>query len=385
MLRILFLTIFLIVSSFTIGQVLPGVGQVDLYRPLLAEKRVAVVANSASVINRINTVDTLLSLGINVIRIFSPEHGFREFQGAGEEVADIVDQRTRLPVVSLYGAKKKPSMADLTGIDIIVFDIQDVGVRFYTYISTLTYIMEAVAEAGIPIIVFDRPNPNGFFVDGPLLEKEYTSFVGLHPVPVVYGMTIGEYAQMVNGEAWMKDSLRADLTVIPCAEYTHSALYDIPSPPSPNLTSMNAIWLYPSLCLFEGTVMSVGRGTCFPFETFGHPDLKGFSFSFIPEKIPGMSLDPPFLGKKCFGLDLRNFYTEKPKLKGRLNLAWILMSYANMYHNPDFFTPYFDQLAGNATLRKQIIQGVSEQEIRASWNEGLNRFMTVRAKYLIYP
>jgi uncharacterized protein YbbC (DUF1343 family) len=367
------------------AQFVPGAGRISEYMPLLQGKKIALVANAASLVHGVNVLDTLLSLKMDVVRIFSPEHGFRMDAEAGELITDSVDSLTALPVVSLYGKKKKPDAGDLAGIDVVVFDLQDVGVRFYTYISTLSLVMEACAEHGIPFVVFDRPNPNGFYVDGPVLENKFTSFVGMHPVPIVYGMTIGEYALMVNGEGWLKGGLKCDLHVVSLSGYTHYTQVDLTVKPSPNLTDANAILLYPSLCLFEGTVISVGRGTCNPFEMFGHPDLKGFSFSFVPEEIPGMSMDPPYLNRACWGLDLRNFYPEKPKLKGRINVAWLIMAYVNLYNNPDFFLPYFDTLAGNSTLRAQIIEGKSEQEIRASWQPGLVKFREIRAKYLLYP
>ncbi len=367
------------------SQILPGAGRTEEYLPLLNGKKIAIIANAASVVNMTNVVDTLLSMNVDVRKIFVPEHGLRIEAEAGQEISGTVDSLTNLPVISLYGKKKKPSSEDLDGIDLVVFDLQDVGVRFYTYVSTLSLVMEACAGKGIPVVVFDRPNPNGFYIDGPVLETEYASFVGMHPVPMVYGMTIGEYALMVNGEGWLPDSLKCDLRVIPLDGYTHYTPVDLVVKPSPNLTSSNAILLYPSLCLFEGTVISVGRGTCFPFEVFGHPDLKGFSFYFIPEQIPGMAMDPPYLNRRCWGLDLRTFYTEKPKLKGRINITWLIMSYINLYNNPDFFTPYFDKLAGNSILRKQIMEGKSEHEIRASWQPGLEKFREIRAKYLLYP
>ena len=376
----------LVISCMTgSAQVIVGAGRQEIYLPLLKGQKVGVVANSASVVNGTNVVDTLLALKVRVKKIFSPEHGFRGMQEAGASVKDTTDPATGIRVISLYGKKQMPDAADLEGIDVVVFDIQDVGVRFYTYISTLSLVMQACADYGIPLVIFDRPNPNGFYIDGPVLQKEDSSFVGMHPVPIVYGMTIGEYAQMVNGEGWLRNGKTCRLTIVPVKDYTHSTYYQVPANPSPNLTSMNAIWLYPSLCLFEGTVVSVARGTCFPFEAFGHPDLLGFTFSFIPEKIPGMSLDPPYLGRTCWGLDLRNFYTDKPKLKGRINLAWLMMAFRDMHNNPDFFTAYFDKLAGTGELRKQIIEEMPEQSIRASWQEGLAKFREIRGKYLIYP
>lgn len=368
------------------AQVIPGAGNTGQYLKLLKGSKIGVVANAASVVNGTNTVDTLLSMGLKVRKIFTPEHGFRLKADAGKEVAGSVDSATSLPIISLYGKKKMPDAKDMDGIGMMVFDLQDVGVRFYTYISTLSLVMESCARYHIPLVVFDRPNPNGFYVDGPVLEKEYASFIGMHPVPVVYGMTIGEYARMVNGEGWLPDGLHCDLTVIPCIGYEHLMRVSLPVPPSPNLTSDNAILLYPSLCFFEGTVISVGRGTCYPFEVFGHPELRGFSFSFTPEKIPGMSENPPFLGISCRGLDLRTFYRDKPKLLGRINLSWLRMAYLDLLSQPDlFFNSYFDKLAGNSTLRQQIIQGESEQKIRAAWQPGLENFLKIRSKYLLYP
>jgi uncharacterized protein YbbC (DUF1343 family) len=380
-----FSLLFLIFSLTGSAQVIPGAGQTGLYLGLLRNKQVGVVANNASVINGRNVVDTLLAMGISVRKVFSPEHGFRGDAGAGEEVKNCIDSITGLMVISLYGQKSGPEETDLDGIDVMVFDLQDVGVRFYTYISTLTQVLNACAEHNIPVILFDRPNPNGFYIDGPVLERSDSSYVGMHPVPVVYGMTIGEFARMITAEGWYRNARRMELTVIPVAGYTHSTFYEIPVKPSPNLPDMNAVWLYPSLCLFEGTVISVGRGTCFPFEVFGHPDLKGFSFSFVPEQIPGMSMNPPYLGKNCRGLDLRGFYQSRPRLKGRISLSWLMMSYADLGNNPEFFNSYFDKLAGNRTLRLQIIDGKSEQEIRSSWRPGIEEFMKIRAKYLLYP
>lgn len=365
------------------SQVLPGAARPAEYLDLLRGKKIALVANAGSVVNGVHTLDTLIGLDLEVIRIFTPEHGFRMDAEAGEAVENSAD--SLLEIVSLYGKKQKPAPEDLQGIDAVVFDLQDVGVRFFTYISTLTLVMEACAEQDLPLVVLDRPNPNGFYVDGPVLEPEFSSFVGLHPVPVVYGMTIGEYALMVNGEKWLPDGLICDLNVIPMSGYAHSMQVELPVKPSPNLTSANAVLLYPSLCFFEGTVISVGRGTCEPFEVFGHPELRGFSFSFVPEPIPGMSSEPPYNGRLCRGLDLRTFYTEKPKLKGRINLAWLKMAYQNLAAGPAFFNSYFNTLAGNSVLKQQIMESRTEQEIRASWQPGLDRFLTVRQKYLLYP
>ncbi len=362
-----------------------SVDRMELYLPLLSGKHVGVVANAASINgNGVNIVDHLLYSGVHVTRIYSPEHGFRNPRDAGEQVADSIDPATSLPVISLYGKKKKPSASDLAGIDIMVFDLQDVGVRFFTYLSTLAFVMDACAMNGIPLLVTDRPNPNGAYIDGPVLEPAFSSFVGLYPVPVVYGMTIGEYASMLNGEGWMESSRKCNLTVIPLANYNRHTGYELPRKPSPNLPTPNAVYLYPSLCLFEGTIVSVGRGTLFPFEVFGHPDMKGCSFLFMPESIAGMSKHPPFEGIVCHGVDLRDHFTGS-LLPDRMNLSWLLMAFKNLGSNPAFFNDYFDKLAGNAALRQQIIQGKSEQQIRESWQPGIEKFKNIRKKYLLYP
>ena len=378
---LLFLTVF---CTHVVGQVVSGVERTAEYLPSLNGKRVGVVANNASVVQGVNTIDTLIALGCEVVKIFSPEHGFRQQVGDGVKIENRSDSVTGLEIVSLYGKNRKPSKEDLKGVDLVVFDIQDVGVRFYTYISTLTYMMEACAEAGIPVLVLDRPNPNGFYIDGPVLEPGFSSFVGLHPVPVVYGMTIGEYSRMVNGEGWMKDGIRCELEVVPLENWTHMTFVEIPVAPSPNLPTINAIYLYPSLCFFEGTDISIGRGTSYPFEVYGHPLMKGFSFSFIPESIPGKSLHPPHEKVLCRGLDLRDFYTMHPAMYGRINLSWLMMAFKNLESNPDFFTAYFDKLAGTDSLRRQIINGMSETEIRQSWQNGIESFKSVRQKYLLY-
>jgi len=366
------------------GQVVTGAERTGEYFPMIQGKRVGIVANSASVVNGVNTVDTLVSMGCNVVKIYSPEHGFRRQVGAGVEVENQMDPTTGIEVISLYGKNRKPSPSDLEGVDLMVFDIQDVGVRFYTYISTLSYLMEACAESGIPLLVFDRPDPNGFYIDGPVLDPRFSSFVGLHPVPVVYGMTIGEYACMVNGEGWLKDGIRCDVKIIPLENWTHQTFIKIDQAPSPNLPTLNSIYLYPSLCFFEGTDISIGRGTCAPFEVFGHPEMKGFAFSFTPASIPGKSIHPPHEGVQCLGLDLRDFYQTHPAMFGRINLSWLFMAFKNLGNSPDFFTSYFDKLAGTDALRLQILRGATETEIRESWQEGIGRFKSVREKYLLY-
>jgi uncharacterized protein YbbC (DUF1343 family) len=377
--------IMLVIPINCLAQVKTGAEQTDLYFHLLKNKTIGIVANNASQINGKNIVDSLVSSGFDVKTIFCPEHGFRKFEEAGQMIKNSIDTASGIPIVSLYGKTRKPDKKEIINLDIVVFDLQDVGVRFFTYISTLTYMMEACAEANTPLIVLDRPDPNGFYIDGPVLDSAYASFVGMHPVPVVYGMTIGEYASMINEEGWLKNGAICDLRIIPLVNYTHSSVYDLPLKPSPNLPTMNAVWLYPSLCLFEGTVVSIGRGTETPFEVFGHPFLKGFSYSFTPENIKGMSQNPVYRGQLCRGLDLSNFYSSHPKMKGRINLAWLIMTYKDLGSKPDFFNDYFDKLAGNSELRKQIMEDIPEMEIRKSWEPGLSKFKEIRKKYLIYP
>ena len=379
-----FLLFILFMQVAGLPQIRCGDERTDLYYPLLRHKNIAVVANAASVVGKENLVDILVRDGLKVEIIFCPEHGFRNFADAGQILRNSVDSATKLPVISLYGKKKRPEPQDLADIDIVVFDLQDVGVRFYTYISTLSYMMEACSQSNIPLMVLDRPNPNGFYIDGPVMDSSLFSFVGLHTVPIVYGMTIGEYAKMINEEGWLKNGMICDLSVIPLENYTHQSRYELPANPSPNLRNMNAVYLYPSLCLFEGTIISVGRGTAMPFEIYGHPAFKGFSFEFIPRPEKG-STDLLYSGQLCRGLDLRNFYNNHPRLMGRLNLNWLIMSYQTLGTDPHFFNDYFDRLAGTPSLRQQIKAGRTEMEIRQSWQPDLDKFKEIRAKYLLYP
>jgi uncharacterized protein YbbC (DUF1343 family) len=374
----------LIISLATSAQLKCGAEQSNLYYPHLRHKNIAVVANAASLVGKVNVVDTLIHTGLKVVKIFCPEHGFRVFSDAGQPIKNAIDSATKLPVISLYGKKKKPDQADLKDVDIVVFDLQDVGVRCFTYLSTLSYMMEACSQANIPLMVFDRPNPNGFYIDGPVMDSSQYSFIGLHPVPIVYGMTIGEYAKMLNEEGWLKDRVICDLQVIPLENYTHQMQYVLPVSPSPNLEDMTAVYLYPSLCLFEGTPISVGRGTPWPFEIYGHPGFRGFSFEFIPKPMKGAA-NPLYNGQVCRGIDLRNFYKTHPRLFGRLNLTWLIMAYKTLGSNPNFFNDPFDHLAGTSDLRGQIIDDKNEQEIRLGWQEGLNKFKEIRKKYLLYP
>jgi uncharacterized protein YbbC (DUF1343 family) len=386
-LRYLFLMIAILLFApiLVSSQVITGAERTELYYPLLKNKTIGIVANNASQINGKNIVDSLVSCGFDVKMILCPEHGFRKFEEAGQMIKNSIDSATGIRIISLYGKSKKPDKKELNKTDVVVFDLQDVGVRFFTYISTLTNIMEACAESNTPLIILDRPDPNGFYIDGPVLDSAYASFVGMHPVPVVYGMTIGEYARMINEEGWLKNGVICDLNVIPMENYTHGSFCELPVKPSPNLTSMNAVWLYPSLCLFEGTIVSIGRGTDSPFEVFGHPAMKGFAYSFTPESKRGMSQNPPYRGQLCLGLDLKDFYSTHPKMKGRINLSWLIMAFKDLGSKPDFFNDYFDKLAGNSELRKQIIEGLSEIEIRRSWEPGLSKFKEIRKKHLLYP
>ncbi len=365
--------------------VLPGAYDMEHYLPLLTGKHVAVVANQTSRIGEVHLVDTLLARGVQIVRIFSPEHGFRGNAGAGVTVKDQKDTKTGLPIISLYGKHRKPLPQDLDSVDIVIFDIQDVGVRFYTYISTLHLVMEACAEQGKQVLVLDRPNPNGFYVDGPVLDTFYRSFVGMDPVPVVYGMTPGEYAGMLNGEKWLKNGVQCDLEVVKCRNYTHRTYYELPVKPSPNLPNMRSVYLYPSLCFFEGTIMSVGRGTDFPFEVYGHPDYPSHLFSFTPRSIPGAALHPKYEGKVCYGVDLRNIPLRFLRDNKHLVLDWVMDAYREMGKKTDFFKAYFDKLAGTDRLRQQIEAGKDKYAIRWSWNKDLDKFKKIRKKYLLYP
>jgi uncharacterized protein YbbC (DUF1343 family) len=356
-----------------------GADNSENYLPLLKDKKVGVVSNQTGILsNKIHLVDFLVSNAIQVQKIFAPEHGFRGTADAGELIIDGKDTKTGLPIISLYGANKKPTPEQLEGIDILIFDIQDVGARFYTYISSLHYIMEACAENNIPLVVLDRPNPNGFIIDGPILEKEFSSFVGMHPVPVLYGMTIGEYAQMINGEKWLKEEIQCNLQVIPCVDYDRNASYHLPERPSPNLPNDQAINLYASLCFFEGTNVSVGRGTDKQFQIYGSPNLPQSGFSFIPEPNFGAK-EPIYKGVSCFGEDLS---TIEPV--SQIELKWLIRAYNTTEDKTAFFNPFFTKLAGTQTLRLQIEEGISERKIKKSWKPGLDQFKEIRKKYLLY-
>ncbi len=364
-----------------------GAERFEQYLPLLKNKKVGMVVNHSSLVGAenpgVHLVDTLLKLQVAVTKIFTPEHGFRGTADAGEKVKGGVDKRTGLPIVSLYGAKKKPAPEDFSDLDILIFDIQDVGARFYTYISTMHYVMEACAENNKPLIVLDRPNPNGFYVDGPVLDTAYRSFVGMHPVPVVHGMTVGEYAQMLNGEKWLSNGVQCALTVISCLGYDHHTLYNVRVKPSPNLPNMLSIYLYPSLCFFEGTGFSVGRGTDKPFQVVGHPALTGRGYNFTPQSMEGAK-EPPHKGVTCYGIDLSTYQKDYFIEKKALNLHWLIEFYQKFPEKEKFFNSFFEKLAGNAELRKQIRDGKTEDEIRYSWMNELESFKMLRKKYLLY-
>lgn len=379
-------------TNFTLSSK-TGADNYNAYLPLLKDKKVGVVTNQTGIITitdynnknafaykktQIHLVDFLLEKKIQIQTIFSPEHGFRGTADAGELITDGKDSKTGLPIISLYGDNKKPKPTQLEGIDIMVFDIQDVGARFYTYISTLHYVMEACAENNIPLLLLDRPNPNGSSIDGPILEPAYSSFVGMHPVPVLYGMTIGEYAQMINGEKWLKNSIQCNLTIIPCVYYNRNIFYHLPIKPSPNLPNDQSINLYASLCLFEGTNVSVGRGTEKQFQIYGSPYLPKSDFSFTPSPNQGAK-NPVYNGIECFGEDL----SSHSKLH-ELELKWLLKAYNSTEDKTKFFNPFFTKLAGTKTLQQQIEEGISERKIRKSWKLGLDTFKEIRKKYLIY-
>ncbi len=368
------------------NDILTGAQQTEKYLPLLKGKRVAMAINNTSVIEGKLSMDTLLKLGVNIVRGFGPEHGFRGEASAGAKISDETDAKTGIPLISLYGKRYKPGPEDMKGIDVMIFDMQDVGVRFYTYLSTLHYIMEACAENNVELIILDRPNPNDSYVDGPVLEKGFESFVGMHPIPILHGLTFGEYAGMINGERWLANKVQCKVKVIKLANYKHGKPYTLPVMPSPNLNTQQSILLYPSLCLFEGTVISQGRGTYFPFTVLGNPELKGkYEFSFTPVAIKGMSETPPHKDKVCYGLDLRKYDTSIFVKTGRINLTWLKEFYEAYPDKEQFFrADRFDRLAGTSALRKQIIAGTSEEEIRKSWEPKLSAYKEMRKKYLIY-
>ncbi len=386
MIRIWVLSVFLL--SAIIGEaqkpkVSVGAEQLNQLLPLLKGKRIGLVVNNTSQLGKTHLADTLVTLKVEVKRIFGPEHGFRGDAADGEHVTDAVDSKTGVPVVSLYGKNFKATPEQVKDLDILIFDIQDVGARFYTYISTMHYLMETCAENNKQLIILDRPNPNGSYVDGPIMQPELKSFVGIHPIPITHGMTVGEYAQMVNGEGWLNGGKKCNLKVIKMKNWKHDDDYSLPVRPSPNLPNNQAVRLYPSICLFEGTAVSLGRGTPTPFQILGSPELKDqkdMTFTFTPVPIKGVSIEPPLKNQLCYGMDLR---TVTPARK--VDLQYVLLFYQKYPDKEKFFIPYFDKLAGTTQLKQQIKDGLTEEQIRASWKPGLDAFKAKRKKYLLYP
>ena len=379
----LFLCLLFILNAFSVFAQNSGASQTENYFSLLKNKRVAVVANQTSVIGNVHLVDTLLACGIQVVKIFAPEHGFRGEAGNGDHVSNGFDKKTKLPIFSLYGSHTRPTAEMLSNVDVIVFDIQDVGVRFYTFLATMQEVMEAAVISKKAVIVLDRPNPNGYYIDGPVMtDPKLYSFVGQLPIPIVHGCTLGELAKMINGEGWLTGKKSCELTVIPCSQYTHKSYFELPIKPSPNLPNMTSIYAYPSLCLFEGTCISIGRGTNFPFQQFGFPNCKVAETSFTPKEIPGVSSNPPFENQLCKGIKVS--FEKRPT---QLNLSWLMNMYSSYPNKEKFFSSpaFFDKLAGNSLLRKQVASGVSEDDIRASWQKDLDSYKVIRKKYLLYP
>ena len=375
------ITLFLI-SFFQFGQIKTGAEQTNKYFSLLKNKTIALVVNQTSTIQSTHLVDSLIASNFTIKKVFAPEHGFRGTADAGEHVKNHNDKKTGLPIISLYGQNKKPSTEQLKDIDYVIFDIQDVGVRFYTYISTMHYVMEACAEQNIPVLILDRPNPNGHYVEGPILKPNYSSFVGMHPIPIVHGLTVGELAQMINKEKWLKKEIQCDLTIIPCLNYTHNSNYKLPIKPSPNLPNDISIQLYPTLCLFEPTEVSIGRGTTFPFQVAGTPNgQKIDSFNFTPKSINGMSKHPKHENKICYGIDFRE------KTSSEFNLEPLILFYQNSADKTKFFTnpSFFNLLAGNGQLIEQIKNGDSYEKIKLSWEPQLKEYLILRSTYLLYP
>jgi len=370
-----------------------GAEQTEKYLPLLKGKRVAVMANQTTIIGNSHLVDSLLKLGINIVKVFGPEHGFRGNASAGVQVEDEKDPATGIPVISLYGKKNKPSKEDMADVDILIYDLQDVGCRFYTNINALSRLMEACYENGKEMLILDRPNPNGYLIDGPILDMKYRSGIGMFPIPMSHGLTVGEFAQMCNGEGWLKDKVKCKITIIPVANYNHDMEYTLPVKPSPNLNTQQAIMLYPSTCLFEGVYVNHGRGTMFPFTVLGSPYLKGkYEFSFTPTSIKGMAETPLFMNQVCYGLDLRNYDVDLLRKSKKINLQWVIELYEASPNKEQFFDSKLsnqmglvEYRVGTGDFRQQIIDGKSEKEIRDSWEPGLSEYKKMRKKYLLYP
>ncbi len=370
-----------------------GADQTEKYLPLLKGKRVAVMANQTTIIGNMHLVDSLQKLGVNIVKVFGPEHGFRGNASAGVEVADETDQATGIPIISLYGPKNKPTKADMADVDILIYDLQDVGVRFYTNINALSRLMEACYESDKEMLILDRPNPNGYLIDGPVLDMKYKSGIGMFPIPMSHGLTMGEFAQMANGEGWLKDKVKAKITIIPVANYNHEMLYTLPIKPSPNLNTQQSIMLYPSTCVFEGIYINHGRGTYFPFTVLGSPALKGiYTFSYTPTGIKGMAETPLFMDQVCYGIDLRDYDVSQLIKSKKINIQWVMELYKASPNKEQFFDSKLSKemglveyRVGSGLFRQQIIDGKSEEEIRASWEPGLSEYKEMRKKYLLYP
>lgn len=373
-------------------EIITGADQTEKYLHYLEGKRVAIMANPTTIIGKKHLVDSLKSLGIHVVKVFGPEHGFRGNASAGEEVKDEKDPATGIPVISLYGTKNKPDKKDMADVDILVYDLQDVGVRFYTNINALVRLMEACVENNKEMLILDRPNPNAYLIDGPILDMKHKSGIGMFPLPMSHGLTVAEFAQMANGEGWLANKAKCKLKIVPVANYSHDMPYTLPVKPSPNLNTQQAVLLYPSTCMFEGVYINHGRGTMYPFTVLGSPELKGkYTFSYTPRSIKGMAETPLFMNEVCYGLDLRNYDVELLRKAGKINLQWIIELYKAHPHKEKFFDSRLsnqmgeiENLIGNSLFRQQIISGVPEEEIRKSWEPGLSRYKAMRKKYLLY-
>jgi len=370
-----------------------GAEQTHLYVPYLKGKRVAMLANQTSVIGKTHLVDSLQKMGVQIVKVFGPEHGFRGNASAGVKVADEIDAATGIPIISLYGPKNKPTKQDLADVDVVIYDLQDVGCRFYTNINALARLMEACQESDKELLILDRPNPNGYLIDGPVLDMKFKSGIGMFPIPIAHGLTVAEFAQMANGQGWLKDGVKCKLKIIKVANYNHDMPYTLPVPPSPNLNTQQAVLLYPSTCLFEGIYLNHGRGTQFPFTVLGSPELKGkYSFSYTPVSIKGMAETPLFMNQVCYGLDLRQYDVEQLRKKRQINLEWLLELYKASPYKEKFFDSKLsnqmgtiEKLVGTAEFRQQVINGTPESEIRKSWEPGLSQYKEMRKQYLLYP
>lgn len=373
-------------------KIVTGAEQLNKYLPLLKGKRVAMLANPTTIIGKTHLVDSLISLGVNVVKVFGPEHGFRGNASAGAKVEDEIDEKTGIPIISLYGKKNKPSKEDMADVDIMIYDLQDVGVRFYTNINALARLMEVCQENGIPLLILDRPNPNGYLIDGPVLDMQFKSGIGMFPIPMAHGLTVAEFAQMANGEGWLTNKVKCDLRIVKVANYTHDTPYTLPISPSPNLNTQQAVLLYPSICMFEGTYLNLGRGTYFPFTVLGSPELKGiYDFSFTPVSIKGMAETPLHMDQVCYGLDLRQYDVTKLRKSRQINFQWIMELYKAYPFKVKFFDSKLSKEMGNierligvASFRQQLMDGKSEAEMRASWEPGLSNYKIMRKKYLLY-